>query len=164
MDPVTIGATVALLAAKKVASKLGEKAIDKAGEKLGEKAGEAGWDLGNRILDTVRNVFSFNQEGKAKLETVEEAAEPTDQQVNELAAAVTKQLESAPDAVEALAPMVEAAKVDPELRPLLATADSVAEHSIVINQSISGGGGNVQIGHAGGDVNVDTTGRPSGQG
>ena len=155
MDPVTIGATVALLAAKRA----GEKALEKAAERVGEKSGEAGWGLGAKILDKVRGLFSYtSDEALQELEAVEAAAEPSDEQVNGLAATVSKQLEVASKVAGELAPMIEAAHNDPELAPLLSTAGSVAEGSMVITQTVSNSSGVVQIGSAGGDINVDVKG------
>lgn len=148
MDPISIAATVALLAGKKVV------------EKIGDKAGDAGWGLGNKILDKVRGWFSVTDKVATKqLEAVEEATDPTEEQVSELAALITERLKAAPTIADELAPMVEAAHNDAELAPLLTTSDSVVAASTVINQSASGTG-HIQVGQAGGDVNIDTTGTP----
>jgi len=156
VDLVSIGVAVALLA--------GKKTLERAGEKIGEEAGEAGWNLGNKILDKVRSLFSLTDKAaKAQLEEIEHTVDPTDEQVNELGAKVSKYLVVAPDLVSELGPLIEAAQKDLLLGPLLAGIDSEAKKaSGIIIQSISGdsSGGSIQIGTAGGDVRIDRTNTP----
>jgi hypothetical protein len=119
MDPLSIGTAVAILAARS----LGKKAAEKASEKLGEEAGEAGWALGQRILDTARDWFgNTDKTAEKQLAELEAATDPVPAQVDAVANLVDERLPAAPSVRERLAPMIQSARRDPELGPLLQQA------------------------------------------
>jgi hypothetical protein len=144
VDPVSVGAAVAVLAGTKVV------------EKVGTEVGGAGWGLANQILGRVRDWFSStDDEAAAALARVEEAASPPEGEIDALAALIAERLGAAPKVAGELAPLIEAALADGTLGPVLADqASEVAERSVSITQTAHGDG-NVQIGTAGRDVNVD---------
>lgn len=116
VDPLSIGATVAILAAKS----LGKKAAETASEKLGEKAGLGGWDLGKAIVQKVRGLFSLtDKEAERQFAEVEEAEAPTSDEVAALAELIDERLPAAPTVRDELAPMVAQAQSDPILAPVL---------------------------------------------
>lgn len=160
IDPVSIGAVVAGLAASKAA----EKAAEKASEKLGEQAAESGWGLGARIVGRVRSWFSDN--GKvdqlAALEAAETSGDPASAEAEALATVVEQEVAALPEqagVASDLSDWCQLALKDPVLSEALAsiTIDVRTTNISKTNTADVDGSGNVVIQDAGGDVNV---GRP----
>ncbi len=144
VDPVSIGTVVAVLAGKKVV------------EAVGSKVGEAGWGLGNRVLDRVRDWFrNTDKDAEKALGELEAVADPTGQQVAELAQLVDARLEAAPSVAEDLAVLVGLVRQDPELGPLIPSGGSTALGGDVVNVHSSGDRA-TNVGKVEGDMNINT--------
>ena len=147
-DPVTIGAAVAVLAGKQLI------------EKVGEEAGESGWGLANTILGKVRGWFSFTDSKAAdRLGELEKAKDPSPGDMRAVAELIDKRLEAAPDLATELAELVDQARKDPVLRPVLSQEGLVAAAGATVITQTATGDGNIQVGQAGRSVTV--TGSPA---
>ena len=131
MDPVTIGTTVALLAAKSAGTQLAEK--------FGEGAGESGWGLASRLIGRVRAWFSSTDESaEAQLLALVEATEPSEEELASMAHLIATRLDAAPKVRDELSKLVEMTQSDPELGQLLresSIALSSGRDSNVITQT-----------------------------
>jgi hypothetical protein len=150
VEPVSIGAAVAVLA--------GSKLVEKAGEELGERAGGSGWGLATTIVGHVRAWFSVtDKRATAQLEALEAAETPPVEEVRALAELVDARLDAgaAPNLVVELRGLVDRAVADAVLGPVLAReTPAVVAGGTVITQTASGSGV-VQVGQTGGSVVID---------
>ena len=138
IDPVSVGAAVAVLAARKV--------FEGAAMAAGDQVGDSGWRLGGRVLEVVRGWFAATDaDAEASLAAVEAASNPSEAEVADLAALIDARLPGAPRVAAELEPLLAAARADAVLGPILGpgAASQVGGNQVNIttgDRSIASGG------------------------
>jgi len=155
MDPITIGTAIAVLAGTKAVEVFGSAAKGVA-EEVGAAAGAAGWSLAEAMLLKVKEWFSLtDREARDQLEAVEETDDATEEEIGALAALIDERLPTAPLVEADLSAMLEAAKVDPVLAPILASGNVTQSGRDTYIQD-NRGDHNTNIGSVGGDFNLNS--------
>ncbi len=155
MDPITIGTAIAVLAGTKAVEAFGSAAKN-AAEEAGAAAGNAGWNLAEAMLSKVKEWFSLtDREARDQLDAIEQSDNATQEAIDELAKLIDDRLPAAPQVEADLSAMLETARVDPQLAPILATGNvtQTGRDSYVQDNR---GDHNTNVGSVAGDFNLNS--------
>lgn len=155
MDPITIGTAIAVLAGSKAIEAF-SAAASRSAESAGTAVGIAGWDLAESMLSKVREWFSATDSAALdQLEDLEADREANPEAIEDLASLIDDRLPSAPIVEEELAVMLETARTDPILGPML-SADTIVQANRDAYVQDNRGDHNTNIGSVVGDLNINT--------
>ncbi|MEO1064375.1 MAG: hypothetical protein AAFZ07_23395 [Actinomycetota bacterium] len=143
MDPLSVGAAVAVLA--------GTKGV----EKLGGLVAESGWRAVGQALGRLRQFFAdTDEDASARLEKFVSAGDASEDSVVAVGELIDDKLRSAPKVRTEVELLIAEARADDEIAGLLAAAAVPGGLGQRITQ-IAIGNDNIQVGQVGGDVTID---------
>jgi len=155
MDPITIGTAIAALAGAKAVEAFTSAAGTSAAE-LGSAVGKAGWDLADAMLTRVKDWFSMTDSSALEqLEELEATDDASPEAIADLGTLIDDRLPSAPVIEQELAGLLETARTDPVLSPILSAGTAVQSGRDSYVQD-NRGDHNTNIGSVGGDLNINS--------
>jgi len=155
MDPITIGTAIAVLAGAKAVEAF-SSAAGKSAEALGSAVGTAGWNLAESMLAKVRDWFSVTDSGALEqLQDLEATDDASPDAIAELATLIDDRLPSAPVVEDELSAMLDMARTDSVLNPIL-SAGTVVQSGRDSYVQDNRGDHNTNVGSVGGDLNINS--------